>query len=727
MRVMSIQVTLLFLVLSFALCSWAQNSGHTDAAFAIVTSSGDTSVVTIGISQSGEGGGGRDTTGGESIITSDNVDHTKTVAPSISAIATFGGEDSTGGGIVDSISSGGGSGRGGKTIITVSTGDEGSVGIVTMGGLSDDGGGEGGEGGHALSSLTTSSSSTRSPSSSSSSTTKVVTGDLFAIGRSAVSGVDPSPSSSSSSSSGEGSVSPFSIGGGRVASAVSGEKALSAIAGTGAGEDSSSSSSSSTSGGHGGGSGIGIPVVSSGIQLTTRDNGPIRNKTENNNKDLPIHLPIGGHGGGGGGGGDNGGDGNGEGDGDNDDNNDNNNNNNDWIKVVATKPGDRIRDLWTYYDTTTSLFIFQSNASTAAPPSSSSSTSATSESNTSEKVIADVRILLSEGNLHYASFNYSNNNDNDGDENDVDDNGYISSLTNLSRASFDFFLKHLSLIEFIEMDMAPGFHPSHDRLLSVYPLWNVSWIDHVYPVANSSAVLMNFASSDNVINIEVVFGGRPLKVDQSTLAENDAKITYTIQYFNYLKAIGGNDSQIALVASIGAPRGASQSFQPPSVDVSSHRMNIDTKDYHGYIDFDERADAYNAFTQKTMMANVHFNYLSDVEECASLSGGWDANTNNNNVKDFYTKPLSPSRASRVARGIADDAKDDDDDDYKAGCLIVSYDALRPSLIVYDPKVGASPASPSDDGDEVVSMSSYLPSSCVSVLGVVAMSLLAIVF
>jgi len=243
-------------------------------------------------------------------------------------------------------------------------------------------------------------------------------------------------------------------------------------------------------------------------------------------------------------------------------------------------------------------------------------------------------------------------------------------ITQAAAADFAFLLAFIGLVEYEETNGVPGLQivgwnaPSglSDTLLSVYynnsntgdVLWDITLtsVDTEFPTGPSAKVYtLTFATSDGVFNYTVTYAGRDLFTGGANIDANSFKIGFNIMYYNYKGASSNPNSQISLLLVAAAEKSAAKSVSNGSPTTISN-FKVASGGYEGYINFEDTA------------------------------GSWDING------VYASTGITFGYLSSYGLGLVEALSD-----WTVAAFFLSYDAIRPSVISYDPEVGANlPAS-----------------------------------
>eukprot|EP01112_Ceratiomyxa_fruticulosa_P003525 TRINITY_DN13856_c0_g1_i1.p1 TRINITY_DN13856_c0_g1~~TRINITY_DN13856_c0_g1_i1.p1 ORF type:complete len:404 (+),score=77.82 TRINITY_DN13856_c0_g1_i1:381-1592(+) len=234
-------------------------------------------------------------------------------------------------------------------------------------------------------------------------------------------------------------------------------------------------------------------------------------------------------------------------------------------------------------------------------------------------------------------------------------------LTDAITASFAFLLRFHALVEYEETNGVPGFqhvgwnadNGTNDHILSAYyndtvgdtVQWYIDIHEDNVVFANALTKLytLTIGTTDGVFNWTATYTGSLFNTKRATIDANSFKIGFNINYYNYDGASNSSQSQVALVLLAGAEKSATKSVTWNGTDVSG--LHVNSGGYKGFINFENQADTWD-LSGVYKNSHVTFSYVNNYQ---------------------------------VSLGIID---------WTAAAFFLSYDAIRPQTISYDPEFGA---------------------------------------
>jgi len=221
------------------------------------------------------------------------------------------------------------------------------------------------------------------------------------------------------------------------------------------------------------------------------------------------------------------------------------------------------------------------------------------------------------------------------------------------------------LVEYNETNGTPGFQlgSSGDQVLSHYPLWNLDWT--IATSATNYTLLDNtigklyevsFTTSDNVFSYYIKFTGSPAVVDNVTISENEFKLGWTIQYYEFSGATNATGGLIALAGGLAVEAAAIASYHQANSSNPRHGVDVALANYRGFVNYENAADTWDVQANYAR-AGVVFGYVPGYNGFNDISGGFAG--------------------------------------WEAASVILSYNLPNPAKIVHDPELGADvPSTPS---------------------------------
>eukprot|EP01112_Ceratiomyxa_fruticulosa_P013557 TRINITY_DN3815_c1_g1_i1.p1 TRINITY_DN3815_c1_g1~~TRINITY_DN3815_c1_g1_i1.p1 ORF type:complete len:351 (+),score=56.58 TRINITY_DN3815_c1_g1_i1:162-1214(+) len=268
----------------------------------------------------------------------------------------------------------------------------------------------------------------------------------------------------------------------------------------------------------------------------------------------------------------------------------------------------------------------------------------------SEGVLVDlVRLIVSNSIIGYSNFVGDKNIQSPGN----------SQVTDISTASFAFFLRFEILVEYLETNGVPGFQQGEDTVLSSYELfpktvnWNIDAQTTNYTFDDGTVGKMHnltYSTQDNVFDFVLSSVGRPFRANNVLVDENSVKLAFNIRYYNYNKASSNPNAQIALAITTAHRLGSTNLY-----NNASNSFNVMSNNYTGFINFENAADTLD-FLAVHRSSNVIFDFQAGLDVEGSMWQNWGASA-----------------------------------------IILSYNQTRPQLISHDPVMGSQiPDTPANE-------------------------------
>eukprot|EP01113_Clastostelium_recurvatum_P007881 TRINITY_DN1368_c0_g2_i1.p1 TRINITY_DN1368_c0_g2~~TRINITY_DN1368_c0_g2_i1.p1 ORF type:complete len:394 (+),score=64.77 TRINITY_DN1368_c0_g2_i1:173-1183(+) len=250
-------------------------------------------------------------------------------------------------------------------------------------------------------------------------------------------------------------------------------------------------------------------------------------------------------------------------------------------------------------------------------------------------IIADATRLAMWGNkvqlVHFQGSAYAKNSD----------------LTSATGAGFEFFLGYAAIVEYMETDAQLGYQLG-DTIVSTYALdtlYNIDTSVENRTAADGTQVPVynvTFTTLDGVFSYWTAYSGHDMATLGNTkLGANSIKMGFNIKY--KYRPLDTSQSKLALVCVVASRSAAGRAFKNDGSGNAG--VSVTYGAYKGFTNFETKADLWNTAGVHTEAA-VKVDYHDDTNSALIGAG------------------------------------------YKGALVVLSYDAIKPAYIYYDPSMGA---------------------------------------